>query len=424
MSRRIPTGWLLFFLSILVVTTILRWELVWKSTLSLAYALTSADLEAGRLVEFWIAAVVWWLLLAFLLGKVVLRLARTSPRELSPPPAKSRWNLAAAFLAFMVFVSLCAPFLAPVPPNSQGNLATSRLLPPLARGMQFESPEPGHVSAQEGAKGVCFEATQWLLSRRSTASAPDQAPPSEGVSTRKPVGGFVFVLGTDDNGRDLLSRIIAGARVSLGIGVTATLLSVLIGSLIGFAAGTGSRLIDFVLMRLTDLALAIPGLFLAIGLMAFLGQSVTTLIVVLACTGWMTAARVIRGEVVALREREFILASRLLGVSRWRIVLRHMLPNLAPVLASMGILQFANVVLAEAALGFLGLGIQPPTASWGNMMGEAMGTLRGGWWVGVFPGALLACVLVAAHDLAEAGSAREHGDGRNRYDQSSIQDHS
>ncbi|MGA9120960.1 MAG: ABC transporter permease, partial [Bacteroidota bacterium] len=140
-------------------------------------------------------------------------------------------------------------------------------------------------------------------------------------------------------------------------------------------------------------------------------------------TGWMGAARIVRSEVLVLREKEFILAARQLRVSAWRIVVRHMLPNLVPVLVSVAVLQFANAVLAEAALGFLGLGVQPPTATWGNMMGEAMGTLQGGWWVGLFPGAFLASVLVAAHDLAGAGDFRTPGDIRVGHDQSSIQDH-
>jgi peptide/nickel transport system permease protein len=131
------------------------------------------------------------------------------------------------------------------------------------------------------------------------------------------------------------------------------------------------------------------------------GQSAVTIIAVLSLSGWMGIARVVRGEVVTLREREFILAAKLLGVSTWKIIGRHLLPNLRPVLVTAAVLQFANAVLGEASLGFLGLGIQPPTASWGNMMGEATGYLGSAWWVGVFPGMLLAVVLVATHSVGE-----------------------
>jgi peptide/nickel transport system permease protein len=113
----------------------------------------------------------------------------------------------------------------------------------------------------------------------------------------------------------------------------------------------------------------------------------------------MGIARVVRAEVVSLREREFILAARLLRVSTWKIITRHLLPNLRPVIVTATVLQFANAVLGEASLGFLGLGIQPPTATWGNIMGEATGYLASAWWIGVFPGILLAVVLVAAHSM-------------------------
>jgi peptide/nickel transport system permease protein len=119
----------------------------------------------------------------------------------------------------------------------------------------------------------------------------------------------------------------------------------------------------------------------------------------------MGIARVVRGEVASLREREFVLAARLLQVGVWRIIVRHLLPNLRPVLLTSAVLQFANAVLGEAALGFLGLGIQPPTASWGNMIGEATGYLGSAWWIGFFPGLFLATVIVCAHLVGEYRSA-------------------
>jgi peptide/nickel transport system permease protein len=213
---------------------------------------------------------------------------------------------------------------------------------------------------------------------------------------------MVFLFGTDDNARDVFSRVVAGTRVSLGIGMSAALGALLLGAAVGFAAGMSRGFVDSVLMRLTDLFLAIPSLFLVIGILAFVGQSIATIVVVLSLTGWMGIARVLRGEVVSLREREFILAAKLLRVSTWKIITRHLLPNLRPVIITATVLQFANAVLGEAALGFLGLGIQPPTASWGNMMGEATGYLSSAWWVGVFPGMFLALVIVSAHSLGES----------------------
>jgi peptide/nickel transport system permease protein len=293
-----------------------------------------------------------------------------------------------------------------VNPNAQGNLVTTRLLPPFSRGYVQECLEQGApISDADGRAYRMFVAANNYLLHRTTLLGRD--PQSEPSAIAKQTGAvirdfpIVFLFGTDDSARDVLSRVIAGTRVSLGIGLAAALGALFIGAGVGFAAGMSRGVLDGILMRLTDLFLAIPGLFLVIGVLAFIGQSVVMIIVVLSLSGWMSIARVVRGEVVSLREREFVLAAKLLRVSRWRIVTRHLLPNLRSVLLTATVLQFANAVLGEASLGFLGLGIKPPTATWGNMMGEATGYLNSAWWVGVFPGVLLAVVLISAHSLGE-----------------------
>jgi ABC-type dipeptide/oligopeptide/nickel transport system permease subunit len=292
----------------------------------------------------------------------------------------------------------------PVDPNVQGNLVTTRLLPPLAAGYVREFLEPGGPGPETAGRVDRWftEANHYLLHRTVLLSGnPALDPPSGGLPAGVAIREFrtVFLFGTDDNARDVFCRVVAGTRVSLGIGISAALGALLIGGAVGFAAGMSRGILDAVLMRLTDLFLAIPSLLLVIGILAFVGQSVTTIVVVLSLSGWMGIARVVRGEVLSLREREFILAAKLLRVSTWKIITRHLLPNLRPVIMTAAVLQFANAVLGEASLGFLGLGIQPPTATWGNMMGEATGYLASAWWVGVFPGILLAVVLVAAHSL-------------------------
>lgn len=430
MKWRIPSWILMISLAILLILTAFRWELIWNATRSMAYAgvLAIGDADGighgqlDQLLEFWCAALFWWLTMNLLAFNLFRRLLRKGARKVPSAGAASSGVIPLCFLILMAFVSLTSTFLTPVSPNSQGDVATIRLLPPLAQGMLLDRDQPQVLVERGNMRGSYDAIAQWLVTRRVLIAGAKGAPGPDGRQSEQM---FLFVFGTDDAGRDVFSRVIAGSRVTLGIGLAASLLSVLIGSIVGFTAGLGGRGVDGVLMRLTDLALAIPGLFLAIGLMAFLGQSLTTLIVVLASTGWMSTARVVRGEVLVLREREFILAARLLGVSGWRIVIRHMLPNMAPVLVSVAVLQFANAALAEAALGFLGLGVQPPTATWGNMMGEGLGVLQSGWWVGLFPGAFLASVLVAAHELAEGGSphATKNGDRRNGHDQLPIQDH-
>jgi peptide/nickel transport system permease protein len=210
-----------------------------------------------------------------------------------------------------------------------------------------------------------------------------------------------FFLGTDDLGRDVFSRVIYGTRISLGIGFAAMCCTIMIGCLIGFLAGVLGGWTDKLLMRMTDLFLGVPSLFLVIALLALFGNSTVLLVAALSVTGWMNVARLIRGEVLMLREREFILSARLLGRSSVEILRDHMIPNVLPTILVASVLQLGSVILAEAALSFLGLGIQPPTPSWGNMIGESMAYLNSGWWVGIFPGIALSTLVVSANLFAE-----------------------
>jgi peptide/nickel transport system permease protein len=305
-------------------------------------------------------------------------------------------------MAVVAYVSVVCPFLVPVGPHVQGELVTTRLLPPLSAGVvtrPIESPA-GNVPAR-GVERMFWRANRRLLEDPVVMKSGTGPGKVGSRDTGTEESSIVFLLGTDDLGRDVWSRVIYGTRVSLLIGTLAAIGAVLIGTSVGFSAGMSGRYVDLLLMRSTDMFLAIPGLFLVVAIMAFVGESVFTIILALAVTGWMSIARLIRGEVVRLREREYILAARMLQVSRAGIVLRHMFPNLRFIVVTAFVLQFGNAVLAETALSFLGLGVQPPTASWGNMMGQAMGYLESGWWVGFFPGCLLATVIVSAHLIGE-----------------------
>jgi len=161
-------------------------------------------------------------------------------------------------------------------------------------------------------------------------------------------------------------------------------------------------------MLLADLFLSIPSLFLVIALVAFLGNSTLLLVFVLAATGWMSTARMLRGEVLMLREREFIAAARLLGRSSFQIVRDHMIPNALPIIAAASVMQLGSVILAEAALSFLGLGIQPPTPSLGNMIGESFNHIGTAWWVGVFPGIALSATVISVNLFAEFLQRKAH----------------
>ena len=206
-------------------------------------------------------------------------------------------------------------------------------------------------------------------------------------------------LGTDSLGRDLYSRLLYGARISLVVGVGAVGLSILIGTALGLIAGWYGGWLDGLLMRTVDIMLCFPTFFLLLAIIALVGQSVVNIILIIGLTGWMGVARLVRAEVLSLKEREFIQAARVLGLGAWRIMWRHLLPNaVSPVLVS-ATLGIGSAILVESGLSFLGLGIEPPTPSWGNLLIDAKGTLGVAWWQTTFPGlaiflTVLACNLV------------------------------
>ncbi len=213
--------------------------------------------------------------------------------------------------------------------------------------------------------------------------------------TGEPIAPQRFLLGTDWHGRDVLSRIVHGAQVSLLVGVVATLIALFLGITIGSLAGYFGGWTDNALMRLTDTFFAFPSILLAIVILATFRQpGIWALFIALGLTGWTGIARVIRGQILSLREQEFIEAARGIGAGHMRIITRHLLPNcLAPIIV-LGTLAVAENILSEAGLSFLGIGIQPPTPSWGNMLAEARGNLVDMPWWGVFPGLALALTVL------------------------------
>jgi peptide/nickel transport system permease protein len=210
------------------------------------------------------------------------------------------------------------------------------------------------------------------------------------------------LLGTDQVGRDLLARMIYGGRVSLIVGISAVLLSATIGVLTGLAAGYFGARVDWLIMALVNVTLSFPFVLLALSVIAVLGPSLLNMIIVLAVADWPLYVRVIRAETLAIRERDFVTAGRALGMSHARIVFRQIFPNLVSVIVVIATLQVARVIILESFLSFLGLGVQPPTPAWGNMLGEGRVYMLNSWWIAAFPGLAIFVTTLAINLMGNA----------------------
>jgi peptide/nickel transport system permease protein len=210
-----------------------------------------------------------------------------------------------------------------------------------------------------------------------------------------------YPLGNDNLGRDILSRLLVGSRVSLIVGVSTILLASSVGSLIGAVAGFYRGLLDNVVMRIVDIWMAFPSLLLAIAFGAALGPGLANLVLALSLTIWVVYCRVVRAEVLSIRERDYVLAARAMGASDLRIILRHVLPNvLAPILV-ISTLQMGVVIISEASLNFLGVGVQSSVPTWGGMLSDGREFMRDAWWLATFPGIAISIVVLGVNLLGD-----------------------
>jgi len=235
-------------------------------------------------------------------------------------------------------------------------------------------------------------------------SAPFISPYNPNDIDRKHIlepPGLHHLLGTDDLGRDVLSRMIWGARISLAVGFVAIGIATIIGMILGAISGYYGGWFDRVIMRFIDIMLSIPTFFLILAVIAFIGPSIWNIMIVIGLTAWMSVARLVRAEFLSLKEREFVLAAKAVGASDFRIIFKHIMINsMSPVFVS-AVLGIAGAVLVESALSFLGIGVQPPTPSWGNILTLGKDNIEIAWWLSLYPGLAILITVLSYNLLGE-----------------------
>jgi len=248
-----------------------------------------------------------------------------------------------------------------------------------------------------GFLGLALAALALIAAVAAPVLAPHDPVKGDFSQGLKPPGTPGHLLGTDQLGRDTLSRVLYGARVALFIGLCTVLLTALVGGLLGLLSGFFGGWPGNALMRLCDVQLSFPFILLALTINAIVGLGLRNIIVSLAAAGWVVYARVVRGEVLSVKQRDYVQAAAALGTGRSRILFRHVLPNVAPSIIIVASLQFSQFIVAEAAISFLGFGVQPPTPAWGSMLSESRDFLYVAWWLAAFPGAALALTALGVN---------------------------
>jgi len=434
-----------------IVLMVLRFDLLTISLRSLVTGLSLLVLSpvnfqqifTQEILEFWIAAL-YLLLVPVLLIYFSWRSYRKhlERQHAAGSGELSLWQLgmisfkrngisvAASVVIFLLYsVAFLAPFLAPFSPFDQQDFLVTAYQPPLTRidALVLDKHRTVVIPQRQGDDAVAalsnalITDSQKLRSRNRDYGLKfvdgyhvegDQLFYRQGIREKsiplnelrsvhdgssKP--GYIvtktFLLGTDQYGRDIFSRVLYGSRISLSIGFLVVLISVTLGTVIGVSSGYFGGWVDSILMRIVDVLIAFPALFLILIIIATFGNSIYLIVITLSFTGWMGVARIVRGQVLSLKEQEFILAAKSLGLSSARIIFRHVMPNtLTPVIVA-ATLRIGSIILTEAGLSFLGLGVQPPTPSWGNIINEGRDSLLNHWWISTFPGIAILTTVVS-----------------------------
>jgi len=437
------TLFLLSALTLFLLILILQADLVLISFHSLFTATALAvsapeafwEIFSAEILEFWIAAIYLVtvpIILAFITWKSFHKKTTKQHRDemsLGKISLKAFMRYTIALYASAIIFVLCsaaflAPFIAPFSPYDQQDFLVTAYQPPLTHleALILRQPKNLIIPLQQGSGRTINLANSLisdfqLLKTRNEPNAirfideyrieGNKVIYRQGMRTKtiplaELAGGGktniaikrTFILGTDQYGRDILSRVIYGSKISLSIGFLAALISVTLGTVIGVTSGYFGGWIDAIMMRIVDILIAFPTLFLILIIIATFGNSIYLIVITLSFTGWMGVARIVRSQVLSLKEQEFILAAKSLGLSNMRIIFRHLAPNtLTPVIIA-ATLRIGTIILAEAGLSFLGLSVPPPTPSWGNIINEGRDSLLNYWWISTFPGIAILTTVV------------------------------
>jgi len=299
-------------------------------------------------------------------------------------------------VAVLLLIAAAAPWLAPYEPAEQLDPPAGQYRPPGTALAAVHLTDGGWRLAERVRRTAAGLEIERLGRREILPAARVRNLTPDGVADRR-----FFLLGSDRFGRDVLSRMLYGARVSLAVGLLAMTLALTLGVALGSAAALGGRLVDALVMRGVDALLSFPRLFLLLALAAFFHPGPSATVAILGFTAWTVISRLTRAQLVGLKNREFVVAARAIGQRPIVILWRHLLPNAFTPVLIQATLLIGNLILAESSLSFLGMGIQPPIPSWGNLISEGRDVLIQAWWVATFPGAAIALTVIAFNLLAD-----------------------